>query len=169
MVERKQIDDQAIVLLKVSTSAIDSAREKLQLARPLEATGSDPRSLWLSPDRWALISDTKSPDEIIDSCTQALQGIVHNAVDYSSGLAGMRLAGPQAAQLLATGTAVDLRSDKFPVGSCCRTCLAQVAAVIVAAAPGIFDVYVDRSYETYLDDWFAESSSILASYEGANP
>ncbi len=36
--------------------------------------------------------------------------------------------------------------------------------MIVADAPEIYDVYVDRNYETYLANWLAESSSIFFSY-----
>jgi heterotetrameric sarcosine oxidase gamma subunit len=160
----QRIDKQSIVSLKVIRNSIDSAREKLQLAKPLEFGGSDPRSLWLGPDRWLLISDTLSATAVIDSCKQALNDILHNAVDYSSGLAVTQITGPEARRLLATGTSLDLRPESFPVGSCCRTSLAQVAVVIVAQAPETYDVYVDRSYDTYLSEWLAESASIDFSY-----
>jgi sarcosine oxidase subunit gamma len=160
----ERMDNLSIVSLKVSRSAIDSARDRMQLANPREVAGSDPRSVWLGPDRWLLISDIRSATAIIDSCKQALNDIVHNAVDYSSGLAVTQIAGPGARRLLATGSGIDLRPESFPVGSCCRTRLAQVAAVIVAEAPETYDVYVDRSYGTYLSDWLAESASIDSSY-----
>ena len=101
---------------------------------------------------------------MIDRCNQTLDGITHNAVDYSSGLVVTRVIGPEASQILATGTSIDLRPGKFPVGSCCRTRLGQVAAVIVAEAPEIYGIYIDRSFETYVADWLAESSSICLAY-----
>ena len=161
-IERR--DDLSIVSLKVPRNAIDSARGRMPLAKPLEVAGSDPRSLWFGPDRWLLVSDTRSATEIIDLCNQALGDVLHNAVDYSSGLAVSRLSGPGASRLLATGAGIDLRPHRFPVGSCARTRLAQVAVVIVAEAEEIYDVYVDRSYEVYLADWLAESASIESSY-----
>lgn len=159
-----RIDELSVVLLKISGHTLDSARDKSKLAGPLEVSGGDPRRLWLGPDRWLLVSDTMTPDVIIDSCNKALAGIVHNAVDYSAGLAVFRIIGQQARTLLASGTGVDLRPDRFPIGRCCRTRLAQIAAVITAEAADQYDVYVDRSYETYLANWFAESSSICFSY-----
>jgi len=164
VVDIERISDLSIVSLKVARNAIDNARASLQLAEPGRVAGSDPRSLWFGPDRWFLVSDTKSATEMIDLCNQALAGVTHNAVDYSSGLAVTRITGHEAKELLATGTGVDFRPGKFPAGSCCRTKLGQVAAVIVAVAPETFDVYVDRSVETYLADWLARSSSILSSY-----
>ncbi len=156
----------SIVSLKVSRNQLDSARKTLQLAKPLEVAGDDPRSLWLGPDRWLLVSDTVTADTVIVSCTRGLAGILHNAVDYSSGLAVLRVAGRRAPLLLATGTGIDLRPARFPAGTCCRTRLGQVATVIVSEAPDVFDLYVDRSYETYLTDWLAESASIYTSYAG---
>ena len=160
----ERIDNLSIVSLKVSRNSLDSAREKLQLAGSLGVAGSDPRSLWLGPDRWLLVSSTIAPDAMIKLCKQALTGTIYNAVDYSAGLAAFRVAGPEARRLLATGTGIDLRSRNFPDYSCARTRLAQIAAVIVAGAAESFDVYVDRSYDTYLTDWLAESSSIYLSY-----
>jgi heterotetrameric sarcosine oxidase gamma subunit len=160
----ERVDNRSIVSLKVSRNSIDIARDRLQLAKPSEFAGSDPRSLWLGPDRWLLTSDTRSAAAVIDSCKEALDDILYNAVDYSSGLAVTQIAGPKARRLLATGTGIDLRPKSFPVGSCCRTRLAQVAAVIVAEAPLSYDIYVDRSFETYLDDWLAESASIDLSF-----
>jgi len=164
VVDTKRINDLSIVTLKVARTGIDNARATLQLAEPLRSAGSDPRSLWFGPDRWLLVSDTKSAAEIVDLCNQALADITHNAVDYSAGLAVTRITGPEANEILATGTGVDFRLGKFPVGSCCRTKLGQIAAVIVAVAPETFDVYVDRSVATYLADWLARSSSIYLSY-----
>jgi len=160
----EQFDTLSIVSLKVSRNAIDAARDKYQLAKPSQIAGSDPRSLWLGPDRWLLTSDTLPPAAMIDSCSMALDGILHHAVDYSSGLTLMRIVGPDARQLLETGTGTDLRPASFPVNSCCRTRFAQIAAVIVAAAPDSYDVYVDRSYGAYLAKCLAESSSIYSSY-----
>jgi heterotetrameric sarcosine oxidase gamma subunit len=160
----ERVDNRSIVSLKVSRNSIDIARDRLQLAKPSEIAGSDPRSLWLGPDRWLLISDTRSATAIIDSCKEALDDILHNAVDYSSGLVVTQIYGSKARRLLATGTGIDLRPKSFPVGSCCRTRLAQVAAVIVAETPLSYDVYVDRSFDRYLSDWLAESASIDRSF-----
>ena len=154
------VDGLSIVLLKVSRKSIDDAREKLNLASPSSTNGGDPRSLWLGPDRWLLVSGSKSPDEIVNHCNVALAGILHNAVDYSAGLTVSRVAGQEAKELLAAGSAVDFRSESFPNGTCCRTRLAQIAAVIVSEAAEQFDIFVDRSYGSYLRDWLVDSASI---------
>lgn len=156
----ERIDGLSIVSLKVSAKSSEEAADRLQLASPLHATGDDPRSLWLGPDLWLLVSDSKSPDALVRNCQEKLAGLLHSAVDYSAGLAVLRMSGPDARRLLAAGSGIDLRPDKFRAGSCARTRLAQVAAVVVAEDPEQFDVYVDRSYGTYLTDWLDEASEI---------
>lgn len=158
----ERIENLSIVSLKVSGKSLESARDRLQLALPLSAAGGDPRSLWLGPDQWLLVSNSMTPDSIVGNCKETLAEILHNAVDYSAGLVVLRIIGPNAGALLATGSGIDFRPEKFPIRTCCRTRLAQVAAVIVAETPEQFDVYVDRSYATYLIDWLTDASSIAA-------
>ncbi len=158
----ERIENLSIVSLKVSRKSLESARNRLQLTSPTSAIGSDPRSFWLGPDRWLLVSNLTTPDVIVRNCKETLAEILHNAVDYSAGLVVLRIVGPNAAQLLATGSGIDFRPEKFPIGMCCRTRLAQIAAVIVTETPEQFDIYVDRSYGNYLNDWLTEASSISA-------
>jgi heterotetrameric sarcosine oxidase gamma subunit len=156
----ERIDSLSIVSLRVSRNSLAEAQQKLRLASPVSVAGEDPRSLWLGPDRWLLVSNLMTPGAIIRNCTEALDGILHNAVDYSAGLVALRITGPNARQILASGSGVDFRPGKFPVGTCCRTNFAHVAAVIVAESADQFDIYVDRSYENYINDWLADTSGI---------
>lgn len=162
VVSIERIDNLSIVSLKVSRESLESARDRLQLASPLSAAGRDPRSLWLGPDHWLLVGISTTPDSIIKNCEETLADMLHNAVDYSAGLVVLRIAGPNARQLLATGSGIDFRPEKFPHRTCCRTRLARIAAVIVAETPEQFDIYVDRSYGIYLNDWLTDASSIPA-------
>ena len=159
-----RLQERTIVSLKVARRSLDIAGERLNLAAPLCAAGDDPQSLWLGPDRWLLVSDSMTADAIVASCSKALTGVLHNAVDYSAGMAAMQVAGGEARQLLATGTGIDLRPASFTPGRCCRTRLAHIAAVITSRTVDRFDIYVDRSYEHYLAAWLAESSSVYFSY-----
>ena len=158
----ERIDDLSIVSLKVSSKSLDSAIDGLQLAAPLHASGSDPRSLWIGPDRWLIVSSSMSAASLVEKCEEALANVLHNAVDNSAGLAVFRIVGPGVRDLLAAGCGLDFRDEKFLVGKCCRTRFAQIAAVIAAENPEQFDIYVDRSYEKYLSDWLSDSLSISA-------
>ncbi len=156
----ERIENLSVVSLKVSRKSLERARDRLQLALPISATGRDPRSLWLGPDQWLLVSGSTTADSIVRNCKETLAGILHNAVDYSAGLVVLRIVGQNARQLLATGSGIDFRPEQFPIRTCCRTRLAQIAAVIVAETPEQFDIYVDRSYGTYMNDWLTDASSI---------
>ena len=158
----ERIENLSIVSLKVSSKSLESARDRLQLALPVSASGSDPRSLWLGPDRWLLVSGSISADSLVKQCRETLADVLHNAVDNSAGLAVFRIVGPGARDLLAAGCGLDFRGQNYPIGNCCRTRLAQIAAIIVAEGPEQFDVYVDRSYEAYLSEWLRDSLSISA-------
>ncbi len=159
----ERIENLSIVSLKLSSNSIDSARDRLQLASPINASSNDPRSLWFGPDRWLLVSSSISADSMIKECVESLADILHNAVDNSAGLAVFRVAGPAARDLLAADCGLDFRPQKFPVGTCCRTRLAQIAAIIAVEGPEQFDIYVDRSYEVYFSEWLSDSSSIARS------
>lgn len=163
----RAIENRSIVSLRVSRNALDQARARFQLAEAPGVAGVDPQALPLGPDRWLLVSDSRSTAVLLESCSQALTGVTHIALDYSSALVVLSIAGSNARLLLATGTGIDLRPDHFPVDSCCRTRLAQIPVVIVTRFPDAFDVYVDRSYNDYLRDWLEESIRVLmkADYE----
>lgn len=160
----ERVSGRSIVALKVARNAIAHARDRMQLAPSLSASGGDPRSLWVGPDRWLLVSDIVGSEVILERCRRMLARTVHDAVDYSAGLAVFRVVGCHARLLLATATAMDLRPEQFPAGTCCRTRFALIAAVISIEADDRYEVYVDRSYEIYLANWLAESSTILLSY-----
>ena len=157
-----RIGNPSIISLRVSRKMLGGARDNLQLASPSGTSNGDPRSLWIGPDHWLLVSNSTTPDSIVSDCKESLGEAVYNAVDYSAALSVLRITGANAGELLATGSGLDFRPDKFPIGMCCRTRLAQIAAVIVRETAEQFDVYIDRSYGTYLLDWLNEASSISA-------
>ena len=128
---------------------------ELQLAGSGRVCGNDPKSLWVGPDRWLLLSRSQTANAIIDFCDSAFSKRVHIAVDYSSALKTFRVSGDLARHVLASGTGIDLRTDSFAVGSSCRTRFAQIAAIIVAVSSGIFGLFVDQSFEEYLVKWLA--------------
>ena len=158
----ERIENLSIVSLKVSRKSIDIARERLALASPLTATKSESKCLWLGPDRWLFVSESITVESLINKCQETLADVLYNAVDNSAGLAVFRVVGPGVRELLASDCGLDFRIEKYPVGNCCRTRLAQIAAIIAAEGPEQFDIYVDRSYEAYLGEWLRDSLSISA-------
>ena len=156
----ERLENLSIVSLKVPRKSCDIAHERL--ASPLSTTESEPKCLWHGPDRCLLVSDSLMADSLVKKCQEALADVLHNAVDNSAGLAVFRVAGPGARDLMAADCGLDFRTGKFPVGTCCRTRLAQIGAIIAAQGPEQFDIYVDRSYEAYFGVWLRDSLSISA-------
>ena len=158
----EHISNYSIVSLKISGKSLDNVKDCLQIVSPLRATDGDPRSIWLGPGHWSLGSDTDTSDIIVGHCRVSLVDIVYNAIDYSAGLAQLRISGAGVREVLATGCGLDFRSEQFTIGTCCRTRLAQIAAIIVAERYQQLEIYMDRSYDAYLSAWLADPINIAA-------
>ena len=158
----EMIEDRAIIMLKVALGAREKAAKRLTLAGPLQASGGEPQSLWCGPDSWFLMSSKCSGSVLIEDCRRELDGILHNAVDYTAALIGIRLSGPGAEELLASGSGIDFRFERLPSGSCCRTQLAQLVATIVVAGKNRFEVFVESSFKRYVLAWMNDSAHIAA-------
>lgn len=150
----RQIDGRSIVRLRVRPRGADAAEKALQL--PQEAFHSqhgDPMAYWIGPDQWLLTSENKPVAEILEHLGGALAGQLYAATNMSSGYACFAISGPAARTVLAMGCGVDMHETAFTTGRCVRTRFAQVPLFIVATGNSDFDLYVDRSYANYLQDW----------------
>lgn len=126
------------------------------------ATRSDLTALWLGPDAWLL---TCPPDEVTalsDGLREALADIHAAIVDVSDGRVALRLAGPNARDVLAKGCPLDLHPRAFATGSCAQSLLAK--AVVLLHLPDddarrgpTFDLYVARSFAHYLFAWLEDA------------
>lgn len=81
-----------------------------------------------------------------------LAGCAH-LLNVTSGLCGIRLAGPSARAILAAPTALDVSPQAWPELTCAQTGLAHVHAILLrrdlAGLPA-FEVYTARNYGAYL-------------------
>ena len=152
----RQIDGRSIVTLRVRPRGADAAEKALQL--PQEAFHSqhgDPMVYRIGPDQWLLTSENKPVAEILEHIEGALSGQLYAATNLSSGYACFAMSGPAARTVLAMGCGIDMHETAFTTGRCVRTRFAQVPLFIVATGNSDFDLYVDRSYANYLQDWLA--------------
>lgn len=150
----KRIDGRSIVRLRVRPSGASVAEKALQL--PQEAFQSqhdDPAACWLGPDQWLLTSENKPVAEILEHIDGALAGQLYAATNMSSGYACFAISGPAARTILAMGCGIDMHETAFTVGRCVRTRFAQVPLIIVVTGNSDFDLYLDRSYANYVQDW----------------
>ena len=152
----RQIDGRSIVRLRVRPSAADAAEKALRLPQgAIHSQHGDPVACWFGPDQWLLTSENKPVAEILEHIDGALAGQLYAATNMSSGYACFAISGPAARIGMAMGCGIDMHETAFTAGRCVRTRFAQVPLFIVATGNFDFDLYVDRSYANYLQDWLA--------------
>lgn len=127
-------------------------------AEPLRWQGPEPIALWLGPDQWLLASDTQSAQELIVFIDDELSNQLDATTDLSDALDCFELSGRGARTILSMGCGLDLDSSAFSYGHCARTRFACVPLVITAAGEDQFDLYVDRSYSHYLQQWIENAA-----------
>jgi sarcosine oxidase subunit gamma len=152
-------EQRSIVRLRVRMADASRAAVALGLpTEPLTSAGDDPAALWVSPDQWLLLSDSRTPAALAAHCQQALGDILHNATDSSDALACFLVEGRGARALLAMASGVDFDAGAFPPGSCVRTKFAKVAVLIRATGAESFDLFLDRSAAHYLEQWLRRAA-----------
>jgi sarcosine oxidase subunit gamma len=150
----RQIDGRSIVKLRVRPSGANVAGKALHLPQePFHSRPCDPVACWLGPDQWLLTSENRPVAEILDWIEGALSGQLYAATNMSSGYSCFAISGPAARVALATGCGIDMHETAFTVGRCVRTRFAQVPLIIVGNGSSALNLYVDRSYANYLQDW----------------
>jgi sarcosine oxidase subunit gamma len=136
--------------------------ERLGIVLPHQACastkGSDLSALWLGPDEWLLLSD--SPEDNWGSdLVERLDGVLCSLVDVSHRQIGMMVQGDRAEGILATGCALDLSLDAFPVGMCTRTMFAKAEVVLWRTGSDSFHLEVWRSFARYVNSLLCEAET----------
>ena len=81
-------------------------------------------------------------------------------MDVTSGLAGLKIAGPRAQDVIASLTDLDLRERSMPDGSCAQAGFAQVHGTLLRldiANVAAYELYVAREYGVYMWEVVLES------------
>lgn len=108
-------------------------------------------NLWLGPDEWLHVAEVATAPTS-PAWRQA-------ATDVSHGRVVVRIAGPAARDLLATGISVDLRPHAFGPGACLQTSFHRVGVLVHHLDAGAgFDVYFARSYARFAWEMLLESA-----------
>lgn len=154
----------AVVRLKAWRTDAASPGRSLEInARTLPitvgiATGGDPRLLCLGPGDWLALSDAVGGSMLSKHLEQGAQSHGIATVDVSHGLAGLRLEGPRSREVLSKGCGLDLHPRAFPVNHCARTRLAMLGVTLDHLREGAIDVYLERSYLVFLQNWLVDAS-----------
>jgi sarcosine oxidase, subunit gamma len=122
------------------------------------ATDGERAALWLGPDEWLLLAPEAQAAAVATALGAALGQLPHSLVDVSHRQTALRVSGPEAATLLASGCPLDLGASAFPVGMCTRTVLAKAEIVLWRIGEQAFHIEVARSFSAYASEYLAEAA-----------
>ncbi len=114
-------------------------------------------ALWLGPDERLLLAPDGTAESVAAALGAALVGHPHSLVDVSHRQVALRIAGPRASDLLASGCPLDLDPGAFPAGMCTRTVLARAEVVLWRLSPEEYHLETGRSFSGYVLEWLREA------------
>ncbi len=123
-----------------------------------------PRTLWLGPDEWLVVTAPGQGASIADALRDALANQIASVVEVSDARAVIGLSGPKARAVVMKGCALDLHPRVFGPGQCAQTLLARAGVILHQTAcdqttgAAAYDVYVLRSFAEYLWAWIEDAA-----------
>lgn len=145
------------ILKAVSTILVIARRRK---KRQLEDAVSNLKGMdvrWAGADQFFVMS-VGCGDGETEQIVRKKIGDVASVVDQSHGRVVFQISGSKARDILAKGTPVDLRDERFPVGKSALTQLAHIGAHLTRVADDVFQVSVFRGFSESLMDWLKSQS-----------
>ncbi len=145
------------VLKAVSTVLVMARRrKKKQLEEAVTALkGMDVR--WAGADQFFVMAVGK-PDGEVEQAVRKKVGELASVVDQSHGRVVFQIAGEKAREILAKGTPVDLRDERFPVGKSALTQIAHVGAHLTRVASDAYQISVFRGFSESFMEWLKTHS-----------
>lgn len=144
--------------LRAGPDAVQALSKALGVNLPTKpktsASKGDRHALWLGPDEWLLI-DEKGGDL---AAAAAMADALHSAVDVSHRNTAILVAGPKAAEAIASACPQDLSPSVFPVGACSRTVLGKIEVVIFRTDEQEYRIECWRSFSPYAFGILAEGA-----------
>ncbi len=139
------------------TTALSALMKKhFSLAVPKQGCSerhNDRAMHWAGPGQWYLTS----PDNLHEALAKKLSGIA-SVVDQSHGRVTIAIAGPNARDVLAKGTPVDLHPDVFKPGNCALTEMAHTAVHLVQTRENEYQLSLYRGFAESFWEWLCEMS-----------
>jgi len=121
--------------------------------------------LGVRPERWLLLSAPAPPGVALSSWRSACTGCAA-AIELSSALSVLQLAGPAVLDVLARGCRLDLHSSVFAPGRTAATSMAQVP-VVLAALPSGWLLLTPSSTARHFSEWLAATAAPFGLVSGA--
>jgi sarcosine oxidase subunit gamma len=164
--------DAATVDVRVPAAVADRGASVLGTPLPLRPNtwtgGAERQVVWLGPDEWLVRCPTRSPEELETSVRADAAALGGVAVDVSAQRTCLRVTGPRARSLLATGFSLDLHPRTFRSGHCAQTAVAQASVILMALDDHGTDyrILVRSSFAGYLADWMIDAAEEFRSGSG---
>lgn len=117
-----------------------------------------PRVMWAGADQFYVQSANHSEGALATELSKKL-GSAAAVVDQSHGRITLRVAGPNARNVLAKGTPVDLHRDQFTIGKSVVTQMAHVGVHLTRIADDEFELSVFRGFAESFWQWLTEQSA----------
>jgi methylglutamate dehydrogenase subunit D len=108
-------------------------------------------------DQYYVVADEWHEGALYRELKGRLGGIA-TLSDQSHGRIIIRISGPNARQVLAKGTPVDLHQDKFPIGKSAVTQMAHVGVHLTRTGENAFELSVFRGFAESFWEWLARQS-----------
>jgi sarcosine oxidase subunit gamma len=147
-----------ITILKAVSTVLVIARrrKKRQLEEAVSGLkGMDVR--WAGADQFFVMA-VGAADGEVEKLVRKKVGDVASVVDQSHGRVVFQISGEKARDILAKGTPVDLRSERFPVGKSALTQIAHIGAHLTRVADNAYQVSVFRGFSESFMDWLKSQS-----------
>jgi len=117
------------------------------------------QTLRLGPDEWLLCGPEMAAAQIARDVEAALGSLHHALVDLSHAHVALSVAGPQAADAINRGSALDLSPGAFPPGAATRTLLGKAEIILSRWAEiAAFEVECARSFAAYVREFLSTAA-----------
>jgi sarcosine oxidase, subunit gamma len=122
------------------------------------ASCEERRALWLGPDEWLVVGPDGQQEDLEQALRNSLDNALGSIVDVSSNRTVIEIRGEKARELLAYGVSIDLDARSFGPDHCAQTLLAKAQVIIERRSRSAFDLYVRRSYASYVAEWVLQAA-----------
>ena len=145
------------ILSAVSTVLVIARRRKKRQLEDAVAglKGMDVR--WAGADQFFVMA-VGAPDGEVEKAVRKKIGDLASVVDQSHGRVVFQISGERARDILAKGTPVDLRDERFPIGKSALTQIAHIGAHLTRVAQDAYQVSVFRGFSESFMDWLKSQS-----------
>lgn len=128
---------------------------------PKRVEGEGIAFLWAGPDQWLAVAERNDGRDLERELRPLLAGLAA-VTDQSDARAVVRVAGPKAREVLATGVPIDLHPRSFAPGSVAITHASHIGVILwqLDNAP-TYELAVFRSFAHSLADWLEAAAGAL--------